>query len=65
MTEHPEDRAARLAGEREAAANVAGFAERHQAEIWALVSTYNDAVSHEKLDALREEFWTSTPAGSQ
>jgi len=59
--EHPEDRALRLQSEAQAAKAIADFAARHAPELAALVQVYADTTAHERLDALRELFWTSLP----
>lgn len=64
IPEHPDDTASRHESMREAYASIDGFAERKVAELAELIWTYGDGEAQRKLEALREEFWSTTPPGN-
>lgn len=57
LSEHPEDRATRLAGEKYGKRCAKDFAERHAGQMALLIGTYADEDARRLLEGLREEFW--------
>lgn len=55
--EHPEDRAARLEGERYGAAHANEFCKAHASKMEELIRTYSDGEAARLLDRMRERFW--------
>jgi hypothetical protein len=65
VSERPEGRAMRIAGEKYGKRWGADFAKRYAKDMARLIGTYSDAEAAELLEHLRERFWAleHTPDG--
>ncbi len=62
--EHEEDRAMRIRGIAEGKAQEAAVLARLGSVLAKLVTTYSDVAARDALEALREAFWSTNPAGA-